>query len=128
MRTMIDLDWFETDVNGKRVRILSFDIDYDLYLLKKDNYKIFKCNKRSNELTLEFENKDLNELLRIIEDYCKTSGGKSFWSPLMDWKGYKLSYKQRELADKLNVDFKYGWDLHCYISKMNAYKVLKEVI
>lgn len=123
--TSKDLDWFETEINGRKVYILSFDIDHDLYLV--DN-NVYKCNKRLNELTLEFENENLDDLLNDIEVYCKKNGVKSFWSPLMDWKGYKLSPKQKELAKKLNVDFKYSWDLHCYISKMNAYKVLKEVL
>lgn len=125
---MIDLDWFETEINGKRVRILSFDIDYDLYLLKKDNYKIFKCNKRSNELTLEFENEDLNELLRIIEDHCKTSGVKSFWSPDEMWKNYKLSQKQKGLAKIWNMTFNNTLEFHQYMSKYIAYKVLHEII
>ena len=29
-----NLDWFETEVKGRQVYILSFDIDHDLYLIK----------------------------------------------------------------------------------------------
>ncbi|QYE96680.1 hypothetical protein [Paraclostridium sordellii] len=66
--TSKDLDFFETEIKGKKVSILSFDIDHDLYLVEN---RVFKCNKTLNELTLEFENDDLDELLNNIKDYCK---------------------------------------------------------
>ena len=123
--TSKDLDFFECEIKEKKVYILSFDIDHDLYLVEN---RVFKCNKRSNELTLEFENDDLDELLNNIEDYCKNSGIKSFWSPDEMWKNYKLSPKQKALSKSWDVKFNNSWDFHKYMSRYIAYKVLNVML
>lgn len=124
--TSKDLDWFESEVKGKKVYILSFDIDTDLYLI--EGYKVFKCNKKSNELALEFENDNLEELLNDIEDYCKNSGIKSFWSPNEMWKNYKLSPKQKALSKSWDIKFNNSWEFHKYMSRYIAYKVLNVML
>ncbi|WP_290060229.1 hypothetical protein [Paraclostridium bifermentans] len=123
-----NLDFFESKVKGKQVYILSFDIDHDLYLIKFNNYKVFKVNKKSNELNLEFSNEDLDEILNDIEDYCKKAGIKSFWSPNEMWKNYKLSPKQKDLSKSWNIKFNNSWEFHQYMSKYIAYKVLNELV
>ena len=127
--TSYNLDWFETEIKGKQVYILSFDIDYDLYLFKQDDeYVVYKCNKKSNELTLKFKNDDLDMTLQEVKLYCRSSGIMSFWLPEMDWKGYTLSYKQQKLAKNWNIKFNNTWEFHMYMSKFIANKVLKGLL
>lgn len=122
-----NLDWFETEIKGKQVYILSFDIDHDLYLIKFNNYKVFKVNKKSNELTLEFSNEDLDNLLNDIEDYCKKNGVKSFYKDA-DWKRYRLSYRQQEVANKLGVKFKTSGEINKYLSILKCNNLMNELI
>ena len=122
-----NLDWFEAEVKGKQVYILSFDIDHDLYLIKFNNYKVFKVNKKSNELTLEFSNEDLDEILNDIEDYCKKNGVKSFYKDV-DWKRYRLSYRQQEVANKLGVKFKTSGEFNKYLSILKCNNLMNELI
>lgn len=122
-----NLDWFETEIKGKQVYILSFDIDHDLYLIKFNNYKVFKVNKKSNELTLEFSNEDLDNLLNDIEDYCKKNGVKSFYKDA-DWKRYRLSYRQQEVANKLGVKFKTSGEFNKYLSILKCNNLMDELI
>lgn len=122
-----NLDWFETEIKGKQVYILSFDIDHDLYLIKFNNYKVFKVNKKSNELILEFSNEDLDNLLNGIEDYCKKNGVKSFYKDA-DWKRYRLSYRQQEVANKLGVKFKTSGEFNKYLSILKCNNLMNELI
>lgn len=123
-----NLDWFEAgEVKGKQVYILSFDIDHDLYLIKFNNYKVFKVNKKSNELILEFSNEDLDNLLNDIEDYCKKNGVKSFYKDA-DWKRYRLSYRQQEVANKLGVKFKTSGEFNKYLSILKCNNLMDELI
>ncbi|QEZ67748.1 hypothetical protein D4A35_01910 [Paraclostridium bifermentans] len=122
-----NLDWFETEIKGKQVYILSFDIDHDLYLIKFNNYKVFKVNKKTNELTLEFSNEDLDNLLNDIEDYCKKNGVKSFYKDA-DWKRYRLSYRQQEVANKLGVKFKTSGEFNKYLSILKCNNLMNELI
>lgn len=123
--TSKNLDWFETEINERKVYILSLDIDYDLYVV--EGYKVYKCNKRSNELTLELENENLDELLIDIEDYCKRNGVKSFYKDA-DWKRYRLSYRQKEIADKLGVKFKTSGEFHRYLSILKCNNLMNKLI
>lgn len=122
-----NLDWFEAEVKGKQVYILSFDIDHDLYLIKFNNYKVFKVNKKSNELTLEFSDEDIDNLLNGIEDYCKKNGVKSFYKDA-DWKRYRLSYRQQEVANKLGVKFKTSGEFNKYLSILKCNNLMNELI
>lgn len=122
--TSKDLDWFETEIKGKKVYILSFDIDHDLYLVEN---RVFKCSKKLNELTLEFENDDLDELLNEIENYCKKNGVKSFYKKA-DWKSYRLSYRQQEVANKLGVKFKTSGEFNRYLSILKCNNLMSELI
>lgn len=122
-----NLDWFETEIKGKQVYILSFDIDHDLYLIKFNNYKVFKVNKKSNDLTLEFSDEDLDTLLNGIEDYCKKNGVKSFYKDA-DWKRYRLSYRQQEVANKLGVKFKTSGEFNKYLSILKCNNLMNELI
>ncbi|CEQ26777.1 hypothetical protein [Paraclostridium sordellii] len=122
--TSKDLDWFECEIKEKKVYILSFDIDHDLYLVEN---RVFKCNKTLNELTLEFENDDLDELLNNIKDYCKKNGVKSFYKKA-DWKSYRLSYRQQEVANKLGVKFKTSGEFNRYLSILKCNNLMSELI
>ncbi|KKX99833.1 MULTISPECIES: hypothetical protein [Paraclostridium] len=122
-----NLDWFETEIKGKQVYILSFDIDHDLYLIKFNNHKVFKVNKKSNELTLEFSDEDIDNLLNGIEDYCKKNGVKSFYKDA-DWKRYRLSYRQQEVANKLGVKFKTSGEFNKYLSILKCNNLMNELI
>lgn len=122
-----NLDWFETEIKGKQVYILSFDIDHDLYLIKFNNYKVFKVNKKSNELILEFSNEDLDNLLNDIGYYCKKNGVKSFYKDA-DWKRYRLSYRQQEVANKLGVKFKTSGEFNKYLSILKCNNLMNELI
>lgn len=122
-----NLDWFESEVKGKQVYILSFDIDHDLYLIKFNNYNVFKVNKKSNELILEFSNEDLDNLLNDIDDYCKKNGVKSFYKDA-DWKRHRLSYRQQEVANKLGVKFKTSGEFNKYLSILKCNNLMNELI
>ena len=122
------LDFFETDVNNKTVYILHVNIDIDLYLVKLNNYKVLTCNKRNNECVLEFSKDSKEEVLEEIYNFVRKNGYETFYNKYSIWKESSLSYKQKELANKLNLECETSGDFNKYLSKLKCKKVLKDVI